>query len=137
MVILSEEKARVYEPARREVCISITRPGGPAPNLSRQFLGTLRLTFSDIAGPSPFTWDVLFDDQHARQIIEFVTKWEAAERIVIHCMAGQGRSAGVAMGLCDLFAWDLADLEERYPLWNTWVRQELVRVGKDFMQRRG
>ena len=37
------------------------------------------------------------------------------------------------MGLCELFEWDLADLEQRHPLWNTWVRQELVRVGKELM----
>ena len=131
VLILSEERASLYEPSGREVCISITRPDGPVPALSNRFLATLRVAFSDIAKPSPFKWDLLFNDQHARQILDFVREWEGVQRIVIHCMAGQSRSAGVAMGLCDLFDWDLADLEQRYPLWNTWVRQELVRVGKD------
>ena len=133
VVILSEEKATQYEPSGREVCVSITRPDGPAPTLSNRFLATLHVAFSDIAKPSPFKWDLLFNDHHARQIIDFVREWEGVQRIVIHCMAGQSRSPGVAMGLCELFQWDLADLEQRYPLWNTWVRQELVRVGKELM----
>ena len=130
VLILSEQRARLYEPSGREVCISITNPEGPVPTLSSGFAAILRIAFTDIARPSPFTWDLLFNDEHASQIIDFVREWEGADRIVIHCMAGQSRSPGVAMGLCELFAWDLADLEQRYPLWNTWVREELVRVGK-------
>ena len=133
VLILSEQKACSYEPSGREVCISITNPDGPRPSLSGRFAAVLRLTFTDIAKPSPFKWDLLFNEDHARQIIDFVKEWDGVERIVIHCMAGQSRSPGVAMGLCELFAWDLADLEQRYPLWNTWVRQELVRIGKELL----
>jgi protein-tyrosine phosphatase len=136
VLILSEQKARLYEPSGREVCISITNPDGAVPSLSSRFVATLRVAFTDIAKPSPFKWDLLFNHEHAKQIIDFVREWEGVERVVIHCMAGQSRSPGVAMGLCELLAWDLSDLEQRYPLWNTWVRQELVRVGKELLDDR-
>jgi predicted protein tyrosine phosphatase len=134
LLILSEQKACLYEPSGREVCISITNPGGPTPRLSARFLAVLRLTFTDIARPSPFTWDRLFNDDHARRIVAFAKQWRDVDRIVIHCMAGQSRSPGVAMGLCELFSWDLADLEQQHPLWNTWVRDELVRVGQPLLE---
>jgi predicted protein tyrosine phosphatase len=131
LLVLSETSARAYEPSGREVCISITNPRGPAPKLSERFVGVLRLSFTDIAGPSPFAWDALFNEDHARQIISFMTQWPDIDRVVVHCMAGQSRSAGVAMGLCDVFGWPLEALEQQYPLWNTWVRSELARVGAD------
>jgi predicted protein tyrosine phosphatase len=131
LMVLSEERARGYEPSRREVCISITGPGKPQPELSNHFLAILRLAFTDIAKPSPFRWDLLFNEDHAREILTFIGQWRDVDRIVIHCMAGQGRSAGVAMGLCDVFTWDIGKLELEHPLWNTWVRQELVRVGRE------
>ena len=129
-LVLSEAKARLYEPTRVEVCISITNPGGPSPRLSRRFAAILRLIFTDIAGPSPYAFDRLFSEQDARRVIAFAHEWSAAEQIVVHCLAGQSRSAAVALGLCELNGWDPGDLETRHPLWNTWVRAELVRVGR-------
>jgi hypothetical protein len=64
-----------------------------------------------------------------RSILEFLTRWPDVDRIVIHCVAGQGRSPAVAMGICELQGRPTEELEMRYPLWNTWVRSELVRVG--------
>ena len=129
-LILSEVKARLYEPAGVEVCISITNPQAPSPLLSRRFAAVLRLAFTDIARPSPHAFDRLFSDDDARQVIAFVQRWPTAERIVVHCMAGQSRSPGIALGLCELHGWDTGDLEQRYPLWNTWVRAELLRIGR-------
>ena len=129
-VVLSEEKARLYEPTGVEVCISITNPRGPSPRLSRRFAAILRLTFTDIARPSPHAFDRLFSEDDARKVLAFVQRWPAAERIVVHCMAGQSRSPAIALGLCELYGWDPGDLETRCPLWNTWVRAELLRVGR-------
>lgn len=98
ILILSEEKARCYEPQGVEVCISITNPDGPPPRLSRRFRAVLRLSFSDIAAPSPHPWDALFNEEHAREILAFIRTWYDADRIVIHCMAGLSRSPAVAMG---------------------------------------
>jgi predicted protein tyrosine phosphatase len=131
LLVLSEERAIAYQPEGREVCVSIHDPRRPPPQLSDRFQSVLRLSFTDIARPSPFAWDCLFDEQHAQQLLAFVQQWTDADRIVIHCRAGQGRSAGVALALCDLFSWAPAqDLERAHPLWNTWVRDELVRVAR-------
>jgi predicted protein tyrosine phosphatase len=130
IVILSEDKARSYEPAGVEVCISIINPKGTSPRLSKRFRAILRLAFSDIAAPSPFPWDSLFNEEHAREILRFLAEWREADRIVIHCMAGQSRSPAVAMGIHELVGQPVETLEETYPLWNTWVRSELVRVGR-------
>jgi hypothetical protein len=126
ILVLSLTRAEAYEPTRREVCISITNPKAPAARVSSRFAAVLRLCFTDIAGPS----DVLFVRDHARAILDFLRQWPDAERIVIHCAAGLSRSPGVALGLCELHGWPTAKLEKAYPLWNTWVRAELVRAGK-------
>jgi predicted protein tyrosine phosphatase len=135
LVILSEQEAVRYEPTPPAVCISITRPNGFLPTLSPRFAAILRLEFTDIVEPSPFKWDTLFNEQQARQVLDFTTRWQRVDVIVIHCMAGQSRSPGIALGLCELFAWDVAGLEAQHPLWNTWVRQELVRVGRQSSAR--
>jgi hypothetical protein len=130
ILILSEEDACCYEPAGDEVCISITDPDADHPRLSPRFRAILRLSFSDIETPGPLPSHVLFDEQHAHEILEFFDTWRTVDRIVIHCFAGLSRSPGVAIGLCELSGGSFEPLEEAHPLWNAWVRSELVRVGK-------
>jgi predicted protein tyrosine phosphatase len=132
VLILSEKNAQLYEPSRREVCISVTGPGKPLPNLSAQFLRVLRLAFSDITEPIDDPDYVLFNAQHAEEIIGFVRQHERdVDRIVIHCQAGFSRSPGIAVGLCAVFGWDSpAELQQKHPLCNNWVRDELIRAGR-------
>ena len=132
-LVLSQDRVHQYEPEGVEVCISITNPKAEPAALSDRFHAVLRLTFTDIAGPSPYAWDKLFSDDDARQILQFVTRWPDVDRIVIHCQAGQSRSPGVALALCDLQGLDVRALEGQFPLWNTWVRTELVRCGRESM----
>ena len=127
LVVLSLARAESYEPAGVEVCISITNPQQPPPRLSPKFSAVLSLCFTDIAKPSLWEFDVLFDHTHAAAIAAFTDHWSHAERIVIHCMAGLGRSPGVALGLCDLYGWPPGTLEIDKPLFNTWVRAALGR----------
>ena len=136
VLILSEVKALLYEPSLREVCISVTDIDDKSrPELSNAFTAVLRLAFSDIDEPSSDPSDLLFNEEHAREIVNFVRQWTDVDRIVIHCLAGQSRSPGIAMGLCELFSWELGEMAERYPYWNPWVRTELVRVGREMLQR--
>ena len=136
IVILSRKDAVRYEPSDREVCISITDFDDHAPPvLSGRFISVLRLAFSDIDEPDADPTTLLFNDTHAKAILRFVQQWKDADRLVIHCMAGQSRSPGVAIALCELFSWTLDDIEERYPWANPRVRQVLVRVGRDVMAR--
>jgi predicted protein tyrosine phosphatase len=137
VLILSQREALLYEPSLLEVCISVTEVDKPRPELSDAFTAVLRLAFSDIDEPSADPSDLLFNHEHAREIVNFVRQWTDVDRIVIHCMAGQSRSPGIAMGLCELFSWELGEMAERYPYWNPWVRTELVRVGREILQRQG
>jgi predicted protein tyrosine phosphatase len=129
VVVVSGDRARAYEPAGSEICISITNPEADPVALSAQFRAVLRLAFSDIAGPSPFAWDRLFSSDDARRTLEFIGAHSDADTLVVHCTAGESRSPAVALALTELWGLTCADLEERYPLWNTWVRSELLRTG--------
>jgi predicted protein tyrosine phosphatase len=136
LFILSRKKAEAYEPSGREACISITDIDDERlPKLSSTFVAILRVAFSDIDQPSADPSEVLFNEDHARQVTDFVSHWTHVDRIVVHCMAGQSRSPGIALGLCELFSWATGDLEERYPFWNPQVRGELVRVGREALSR--
>jgi hypothetical protein len=131
VLILSQIQAETYEPAGREVCISVTDPGKLPARLSVKFAAVLRLAFTDITEPTGFDGDVLFDHHHATQIIAFVAKWRDADRIVVHCRAGLSRSPGIAIGLCELFSWGSVHvLEQEHPLCNGFVRRELVKIGR-------
>ena len=137
IVILSIGRAEQYQPQHHnEVCISITDPKSPAARLSPAFKDVLRLGFSDIAATSPYAWHVLFAPEHAEEILDFIDRWPDAERIVVHCVGGQSRSPAVGMALCELKGWPLERMEDEHPLWNTWVRSELVRVGRERWKKR-
>jgi hypothetical protein len=131
VVILSLGRAEAYQPHGTEVCISITDPRAGPVQLSRNFKAVLRLAFSDILSPPTMPELVPFAPQHAHEILDFVDRWPEADRIVIHCVAGVSRSPAIGMALCDLRQWPLGRMEEEYPLWNTWVRSELVRIGRE------
>jgi predicted protein tyrosine phosphatase len=122
--IFGRDAVEQYVPDRTEVCISISDPSVPPARLSPRFAGVLRLNFSDIV-EAVDPEDVLFAAEHAGAIVAFMERWRHAERLVVHCQVGQSRSPGVALGLCDRFGWPAAELEQRYPFWNRWVRQTL------------
>jgi hypothetical protein len=117
------------------VCKTKRLDDDPLPSLSDAFLAVLRRTFTDIDEPDPDPTSLIFNSDHASEIVTFVRQWRDVDRIVIHCMAGQSRSPGIALGLCDLFGWGLGDMEERYPWANPWVRNELVRVGREVLNQ--
>jgi predicted protein tyrosine phosphatase len=124
-VVLSREEAEAYEPRGKEICISISDPDAPSAQVSPRFAAVLRLNFDDVierGEPS----DVLFAEDHAREIREFLDSWPNAERVMVHCNAGVSRSPGVALGLCDLGGWATAELERSHPGWNRLVRSVLV-----------
>jgi predicted protein tyrosine phosphatase len=124
-VVLSREDAERYEPGEREICISIADPDADAARLSSHFAAILRLNFTDIV-ESQDPSDVLFSDDHARAIRDFIDIWPDATRIVVHCHAGVSRSPGVALGLCDIRGWATAELERSHPGWNRLVRTALA-----------
>jgi predicted protein tyrosine phosphatase len=124
-VVLSREDAERYEPREREICISIADPDAEPAQLSNDFTAVLRLSFTDIIEQGEPS-DVLFSEDHARSIREFIDAWPDAMRIVVHCHAGVSRSPGVALGLCDIRGWATAELERSHPGWNRLVRTALA-----------
>src|SRR5438309_1082354 len=76
-------------------------------------------------GTSPFPFDQLFDSDHARAIVEFVTCWTDVDRIVVHCVGGVRRSPAVALAIAELLGQPTGELERQFPMWNTWVRREV------------
>jgi predicted protein tyrosine phosphatase len=126
LCILSREGAERYEPRGLEICISIADPDAPPAELSPKFAAVLRLGFSDIVAVETPA-DVLFAPEDAAAVVEFVDRWQHAERLVVHCHVGASRSPGVALGLCDRYGWPAAELERGYPSWNRWVRGVLRR----------
>jgi predicted protein tyrosine phosphatase len=129
-VVLSREEAERYKPGEREICISIADPDAEPARLSGGFAAVLRLNFTDIiemGEPS----DVLFSEDDAQAIREFIDAWPDVRRIVVHCHAGVSRSPGVALGLCDVRGWATAELERSHPGWNRLVRTAVAAKRQD------
>lgn len=129
-VVLSREGAECYEPGPGEICISISDPDAAPARVSSRFAAVLRLNFDDVTERGEPS-DVLFAENHAREIREFLDEWPSAERVVVHCNAGVSRSPGVALGLCDIRGWATAKLERSHPGWNRLVRSVLAVKAKD------
>jgi len=124
-IVLSREEAEAYEPRGKEICISISDPDAPPAEVSSRFAAVLRLNFDDVTERGEPS-DILFAEDHAREIRKFLDSWPMAERVMVHCNAGVSRSPGVALGLCDLGGWATAELERSHPGWNRLVRSVLV-----------
>ena len=128
-VVLSREEAELYEPRGKEICISISDPDASPARVSSRFAAVLRLNFDDVierGEPS----DILFAEDHAREIRKFLDAWPKVERVMVHCNAGVSRSPGVALGLCDIRGWATAALERSHPGWNRLVRSVIAGEGK-------
>jgi predicted protein tyrosine phosphatase len=124
-VVLSRGEAEHYEPRGKEICISISDPEAQAARVSSRFAAVLRLNFDDVTERGEPS-DILFAEDHAREIREFLEAWPNAERVMVHCNAGVSRSPGVALGLCDVRGWATAALERSHPGWNRLVRMLLA-----------
>jgi predicted protein tyrosine phosphatase len=129
-VVLSREDAERYEPGGREICISISDPEAPPARVSSRFAAVLRLNFDDVTERGEDS-DILFAEEHAREIRDFLDSWPGAERVMVHCNAGVSRSPGVALGLCDVRGWATAALERSHPGWNRLVRTVLAAARND------
>jgi len=124
-VVLSREEAELYEPRGKEICISISDPDASPARVSSRFAAVLRLNFNDVVERGEPS-DILFAEDHAREIRKFLDAWPRAERVMVHCNAGVSRSPGVALGLCDTRGWATAALERSHPGWNRLVRSVIA-----------
>ena len=129
-VVLSREEAELYEPRGKEICISISDPDASPARVSSRFAAVLRLNFNDVVERGEPS-DILFAEDHAREIRKFLDAWPKAERVMVHCNAGVSRSPGVALGLCDIRGWATAALERSHPGWNRLVRSVIAAERKE------
>jgi predicted protein tyrosine phosphatase len=129
-VVLSREEAELYEPRGKEICISISDPDASPARVSSRFAAVLRLNFNDVTERGEPS-DILFAEDHAREIRKFLDAWPKAERVMVHCNAGVSRSPGVALGLCDIRGWATAALERSHPGWNRLVRSVIAAEEKE------
>ena len=129
-VVLPREEAELYEPRGKEICISISDPDASPARVSSRFAAVLRLNFNDVVERGEPS-DILFAEDHAREIRKFLDAWPKAERVMVHCNAGVSRSPGVALGLCDIRGWATAALERSHPGWNRLVRSVIAAERKE------
>lgn len=113
--VICEEAFQEYECSERHVNISIRTPGSPVPVISPKAnsQAVLYLEFHDIVDPAldgkpmsevlghPSKGNIVAPKaEHARQIVEFFREWEKkVDLIVVNCVAGRSRSAGIAAAL--------------------------------------
>jgi predicted protein tyrosine phosphatase len=93
--------------------ISISTPGTWEPDLA-DFAHVLRLEFHDVEEEDAEPW-VVFDADHARKIIEFVSRLHGAENaweVIVHCKAGLSRSPAVALYIAAATGCDMPRREE-------------------------
>lgn len=104
ILILNKYQAEKFEPTEKTVMISITDPEIDKPNIKHldKFMDILYLKFSDIDDNVAFGC-VQMNDEQALKILRFVQQYYLQiDTLVIHCMAGISRSAGVAAALSDI-----------------------------------
>jgi predicted protein tyrosine phosphatase len=80
----------------------------------------------------------LFHKSLALKIISEFDTWNrppSLEELVVHCYVGAGRSPAVAMALNEIFqlGWQTQDLIKRYPEYNQYVFEVMVRAGQDYL----
>lgn len=120
--VLDLERAEEYDPEEGSICISINeRALSTADVPEDSFSAVLRLVFDDIDRETGAGW-ILFGEEHARQILDFVEEHRDAPAAMIHCTFGQSRSPAVALGIADVLGLDAGDLERRYPAYNRHIR---------------
>lgn len=109
----SEAELLPVVPLQSDVAlISISTPGTWPPILA-SFLELLSVEFHDVEDYAE-PW-VVFSNDHAKAIVEFVARIHSAEkewRCIVHCKAGLSRSAAVAIYVAAAAGCEFARREE-------------------------
>lgn len=98
----------------KHIIISIYTPGDsiPVPAHNENTEAMFSLPFHDLDGELSIATSLalgpitLFDDEMAKQIMGFVNCFNEIDTILVHCDAGQSRSAGVAAAIAKFFNGD-------------------------------
>lgn len=100
--VLNRDDAEAFACSWPWGCISITTPEDDAADISEQHrVDLLRLSFANLILPEE--GQILFDDEHAWDILDFVTlNWNRMGLLVIHCNDGVHCSSAVAAAISRL-----------------------------------
>ena len=99
LLVLPKSAAKQFTSDSPWAAISIGFEPGDWPKLNKcQQVGLLQLAFADIEFPRGDY--ILFSEEHAKQIWDFVEKvWDKCELLLVHCLAGVSRSPAVAAAI--------------------------------------
>ena len=91
------------------IVVSISSVGEHRPTIADNpdngILGVLSLNFNDTANPDPSAYGICW--VQALQIAQFIKhSKDMADKIIVHCGAGQSRSAGVAAAILKYYTGD-------------------------------
>lgn len=102
IVVMGCIPAEDYENDARWACISVASTAEMFVPIHRQRRkGLLQLAFADIDRPLPGL--VHFNDDHAHDILDFVTHWwSKIDTLMVHCEAGLSRSPAIAAAISRL-----------------------------------
>ena len=111
LLILPRSSAAQFTYAEPWACISIASSEKEFPKISEENrIDLLRLVFEDldaIPGPDfskafPEKVKNLFTKEHANEVLDFLCEnWKKVKLLMIHCYAGQSRSAAVGLFVCE------------------------------------
>ena len=106
-------------PHYNAIFISITCPGDEMPKLVDGWKAVLHLQIDDVSDDHGGQY-ALFNEDHARQIVEFVFG-HLPETLFINCDAGLSRSAGVAVALTEIILERYIGKDRGFMLYNKHV----------------
>lgn len=102
ITVLSKKAAKEFESEGLWACISVCCPDDSFANVSRvKQLDLLQLRFwdRDFARVSDDP-EFVFNEGHAKEVWDFVEKnWDKIDELMVHCLMGQSRSAGIAAAI--------------------------------------
>jgi predicted protein tyrosine phosphatase len=128
IIVLSAVQAEEFECDSRWGCISIATTEDAfirIPKKRRRAL--LQIAFADADKPLP-GW-ILFDTDHAHDILDFVTLyWKRIDTLMVHCEQGRSRSAAVAAAIAWLKFGDETEFFEEPFVPNHFIYRTLLEV---------
>ena len=108
--------SETYMPSDNTIIIRITSNEDFAKMKNRSiFQDVLELRFDDVSPEHPKEDSMLYGamkEEHFQEILKFVEKNKQAEKLIVHCDAGQSRSPAVAINILDYLLNDPEQAQE-------------------------
>jgi predicted protein tyrosine phosphatase len=108
IVVQSFGGARNFKSNVPWACISIVSEEGEWPEISAaNQVDLLQLAFADAIYPDPAGLLVLFSEEDAHRVLDFVkTVWDRIDLLMVHCEAGASRSPAIAAAVSRVYLGD-------------------------------